>query len=481
MTIQPADLAHRPGPAYRALADALADAHRRRPPGARRAAAAAARSRVPARGHGRHGRAGLRSAGAARARRAARSAAAPSCWASCEPMAQVKDAAAIGDGLIDLTANFPAPVPAQARLGRPAADGEIGGRAAGRPAALSRRGRSRAAPRGRRRMARASGARRGARAHRPHQRRRGRRWPRRCWPWPAPAMRSWPRRCATAACATSPAGSGQHLEPVAMDEHGIAARGAGGGRAAQRRPCPGGEPEPAQPHGHPDAGRAPGRDRRRRARARPAAGRGRRLRPARGRPAARAGDAGAGTHAVSVQPVEVPRPRPAPGLRPRAGRAWCARSPRRSASCRSAMRPWRPSCSPAPIGRAWWRRRCASSGWRWRERQLLAARAAGRPRPARRSRPRCMSGCSLPARWTSAEAALALARTGVLVTPVGAVLRRPGRGTARAADLALGAADPHPSAQRAGADCPRAGARCRDGRDRQPGLAPGRPAGSRPA
>ena len=34
-----------------------------------------------------------------------------------EPMAQVKDAAAIGDGLIDLTSNFPAPVPAQAQLG----------------------------------------------------------------------------------------------------------------------------------------------------------------------------------------------------------------------------------------------------------------------------------------------------------------------------------------------------------------------------
>ena len=35
----------------------------------------------------------------------------------------------------------------------------------------------------------------------------------------------------------------------------------------------------------------------------------------------------------------------------------------------------------------------------------------------RRSRPRCTSGCSLQARWTSAEAALALARAGVLVTP----------------------------------------------------------------
>ena len=91
---------------------------------ARVIAAAAARPGLPPRRHGRHGRPRLRLWRSA-AWCAARSAAAPTCsggtrsvpiWG--EPTAEARD------GLLDLTANFPAPVPAQVKLGELLPSGE---------------------------------------------------------------------------------------------------------------------------------------------------------------------------------------------------------------------------------------------------------------------------------------------------------------------------------------------------------------------
>jgi DNA-binding transcriptional MocR family regulator len=116
MTIAPADLQQRPGPAYRALADAVADQI-----GAGRLAA---NERLPAQRDlafrlavtiGTVGRAYdlLAQRGLVRGEVGRGT----FVLGKVEPLAQVRDVAAIGDGLIDLTSNFPAPVAAQARLG----------------------------------------------------------------------------------------------------------------------------------------------------------------------------------------------------------------------------------------------------------------------------------------------------------------------------------------------------------------------------
>lgn len=116
MTIQPADLTHRPGPAYRALADALADhigagrlaPEERLPPQRDLAFRLAVTVGTVGRAYDLLAQRGLVRGEVGRG---------TFVLGRLEPMAQVKDAAAIGDGLIDLTSNFPAPVPAQAQLG----------------------------------------------------------------------------------------------------------------------------------------------------------------------------------------------------------------------------------------------------------------------------------------------------------------------------------------------------------------------------
>jgi DNA-binding transcriptional MocR family regulator len=116
MTIQASDLTNRPGPAYRALADSLAEAIEdgRLPPGEKLPPQRelAFRLKVTTGTVGRAydllARRGLARGEVGRG---------TYVLASPPPGAVWHEAAGEADGLIDLTANFPAPVPAQARLG----------------------------------------------------------------------------------------------------------------------------------------------------------------------------------------------------------------------------------------------------------------------------------------------------------------------------------------------------------------------------
>ena len=116
MTITPSDLLHRPGPAYRALADALADQigagrltpDERLPPQRDLAFRLAVTVGTVGRAYDLLAQRGLVRGEVGRG---------TFVLGRAEPMAQVRDVAGVSDGLIDLTSNFPAPVDAQARLG----------------------------------------------------------------------------------------------------------------------------------------------------------------------------------------------------------------------------------------------------------------------------------------------------------------------------------------------------------------------------
>ena len=190
----------------------------------------------------RHGRACLRSARPARPdpRRGRAgtfcSAAASRCgW----PPARQEE---VG-GLIDLTSNFPAPVPAQASLGDLLPIQEIGGGGPGRPPALPQCRRRRCGTAAAAATGSASGSCGRAGAHPPHQRRR--RGARRRHAGAGPARRRGPGRAALLQRPAQP-GSAARPAPGAgpMDEHGIvpealaaAARQRGPGCSCSARPC----------------------------------------------------------------------------------------------------------------------------------------------------------------------------------------------------------------------------------------------------
>src|SRR3954468_3287419 len=113
MTIQPADLHGRPGPTYRALADAFAEAIEggrlangvRLPPQRDLAFRLAVTVGTVGRAYDLLAQRGLVRGEVGRG---------TFVLGRTEPMPQVRDLAGTADGLIDLTSNFPAPVAAQA-------------------------------------------------------------------------------------------------------------------------------------------------------------------------------------------------------------------------------------------------------------------------------------------------------------------------------------------------------------------------------
>ena len=182
---------------------------------------------------------------------AARSAAAPSSSAAASrcgwPATRRKRSA----GLIDLTSNFPAPVPAQAMLGDLLADRGIGGRGAGRSPALPQCRRRAAAPERGVRLAAPSGPRGRAGTDAADQRCRGGARRRH-----AGARPPWRRDSGRAALLQRPAQPRRPARP--------ASRAGADGRVRRRSRDPrgrgppargqaaGAQPDPAQPDRHPD-------------------------------------------------------------------------------------------------------------------------------------------------------------------------------------------------------------------------------------